>query len=171
MPLTLLLTNPTHSNTTAVLAPTRHPCLGATGLGPLALCLRSRKNRVFVCMYARMYVCIYLLLRERQQVGEGERERETENSKQCSCCWRRVWCGVQTQRNVRSWSLLKSRVGRLTNWATQAPWKNPVSNVVEVSCAYKHLRCMVLLKARVCSSKTSLTIDQVTLVLRKLFKK
>ena len=58
--------------------------------------------------------------RETAWSGEGHRERETEDPKQALCCQQRTRHGAPTHETVRSWPEWKPRVGRLTDWATQA---------------------------------------------------
>ena len=59
---------------------------------------------------------------EREEAGErSRRERKTENPKQALCYQHGAWRCDSIPQTVRSWPEPKSRVRRLTDWATQAP--------------------------------------------------
>ena len=74
---------------------------------------------IFQTDYSFFLMVIYLILREHicmhTWMGEGQREGERENPKQALCCQH------GHLRTVRSWPELKSRVRRLTDWASQVP--------------------------------------------------
>ena len=82
-------------------------------------CLRALGSPKFLPCLSFLSVFI-LRKRERERERERERQREGDNPKQAPCCQYRAWCRVQNQ-TMRSWPELKSRVGCLTNWATQGP--------------------------------------------------
>ena len=64
---------------------------------------------------------IYLFLRDRARVGEGQREEGDTESKAGSRLWAvstELDAGLElTNREIMTWA----EVGRLTDWATQAP--------------------------------------------------
>ena len=69
------------------------------------------------------YLLMYFYFRERAHVcaseGEGQRRKERENLKQAALS---VEPFISLDlRSLRSWPKGKSRVGYLTNWATQMP--------------------------------------------------
>ena len=83
----------------------------------------------YVCMYVCMYVCIYVCMyfqcllifeRARGWAGEGQREKDRESQAGSALsAQNHVW-GSNWQ-TMKSWPELKSRIGCLTDWATQAP--------------------------------------------------
>ena len=83
-----------------------------------AQCL-TQSRHLIPMYYIELHWCILLLslFWEREQAGEGQKEWERENPKQALHCPHRALC--------RAWSrehevmIMRSRVRRLTNWATQ----------------------------------------------------
>ena len=67
---------------------------------------------------------VYLFIFERDKDSmsrEGQREKERENPKQSLHGQHGAQRGARTHEITRSWPELKSRIGRLTDWATQMP--------------------------------------------------
>ena len=73
-----------------------------------------------------MFLSLFIYFeRERASTwaGEGQRERERESQAGSLLSAQSLMPGLNS-RTARSWAEPKSRVGCLTNWATQAPHKN-----------------------------------------------
>ena len=66
--------------------------------------------------------------------GEGQRERERESHTGSTLSVQSLTLG-SIPGTTRSWPELKSRVRRLTNWATQVP---PHQNMMFIFCNFSH---------------------------------
>ena len=71
------------------------------------------------------FQCLYIYFERETEVGASrggaENEGERENPKQAPRCQHKAPCKGPISGTVRSWPEPKSRVGRLTSWATQVP--------------------------------------------------
>ena len=81
------------------------------------------KNPNLKNLFFKIFLHVYLFLRERRtvRVAEGQREKETQNPKQApgfKLSAQSPTRGLElTKREIMTWA----EVGRLTNWATQVP--------------------------------------------------
>ena len=94
---------------------------------------------LFIFLTLLMFIYFWETERDRVGVGEGQRERETQNPKQAPRLW-----AISTEPDtglkpmnckIMTWA----KVGRLTNWSTQAPHINDLLNIQIKLCHYSAL--------------------------------
>ena len=88
----------------------------------LSLCLSVSLSKP---RHPYVFKFIYLFWERQRHCEWGrDRERERETPMQALHCQHRDWCRAWTQKSMRSWPELKSRVIHSTDWATQSPQLN-----------------------------------------------